>query len=79
MAGDTPGAVTPRVQNGYHRTSASPSRSEATRRRNSARAFGLVGACWATQAQLAVSRAPRRTAQPSHSRTSQPYAVVKAS
>ena len=27
---------------------------------------------WATQAQLAVSRAPRSTEQPSHSRTSQP-------
>jgi DNA polymerase-3 subunit epsilon len=59
-------------QNGYQRTVGSPSRSDATRRSNSARALGLAGACCATQAQLAVSRAPRSTAQPSHSRTSQP-------
>lgn len=74
-----PGAPEPRsrgsdgtAQNGYQRTVSSPSRSDATRRRNSASALGLPGACWATQAQLAVSRAPRRTEHPSHSRTSQP-------
>ncbi len=59
-------------QNANQRTAASPSRSESTRRRNSAAADGFPGDCWATHAALAVSRAPRSTAKPGHSRTSQP-------